>query len=156
MHCFLLCKLVQYLQGDVERSIGLTISRFMDRDSPEVAACQMGFIDFIVMPIYKALGDFSPAIRAHCIPLIETNRATWADAQKRFPVTAAPPVPPLPPTLQGVVRPAEATSGVRSFPSAALPNRYGFIRIILLTQSMIIFQLDFFFFDSSVAQTHFC
>jgi hypothetical protein len=89
----------------------------------------MGFIDFIVMPIYKALGDFSPAIRAHCIPLVEANRAMWADVAKRFPVSAPAPVPPAPPTLQGVVRPVEATSGVRSFPSAALPNRYaaGFV-----------------------------
>jgi hypothetical protein len=112
-----------YLQGDVERAIGLTISRFMDREAPEVATCQIGFIDFIVAPVYKALGQFSPAVRAHCVPLIESNRAQWAEVQAKYPVQAQPVVAPTPPQVAGAVRSTEATTGVRAFGSAALPNR---------------------------------
>lgn len=50
-----------YHQGDLERALGLPVSKFMDRHDPNVAKCQIGFIDFLVMPLFelwqKGLGD---------------------------------------------------------------------------------------------------
>lgn len=45
-----------YLQGDVERALGMTVSRFMDREKPEVANCQISFIDYVVRPLYQVCG----------------------------------------------------------------------------------------------------
>lgn len=43
-----------FLQGDLERSKGLPVSMFMDRDTTDIPKCQVGFIDYIVTPLYKA------------------------------------------------------------------------------------------------------
>jgi hypothetical protein len=43
-----------FQQGDSERSKGIPISMFMDRDSTDIPKCQVGFIDYIVTPLYKA------------------------------------------------------------------------------------------------------
>ncbi|KAI9189244.1 cAMP-specific 3',5'-cyclic phosphodiesterase 4D [Blastocladiella emersonii ATCC 22665] len=42
-----------YLQGDIERARGIPISRFMDRQNPGVGKCQIGFIEFVVLPLYE-------------------------------------------------------------------------------------------------------
>jgi len=48
-----------YRQGDREKELGLPVSKFMDRDSPNVAKCQVGFIDILVHPIYEAWSNFN-------------------------------------------------------------------------------------------------
>lgn len=40
------------LQGDAEKNVGMPISAFMDRTTPNVPKCQSGFIQFIAMPTY--------------------------------------------------------------------------------------------------------
>jgi hypothetical protein len=40
-------------QGDEEKRLGLQVSPLMDRKSTVVSKCQLGFIDFIVMPLYQ-------------------------------------------------------------------------------------------------------
>ena len=35
---------------------GLPVSKFFDRDAPNVPRCQVGFINFIVSPLYTELG----------------------------------------------------------------------------------------------------
>ena len=42
-----------FRQGDEERKLGLPISNFMDRNTTNIPKCQMGFIDFIVRPLYE-------------------------------------------------------------------------------------------------------
>ena len=39
-------------QGDKERDLGLKISMFMDRETTNIAKCQIGFIDILVGPLY--------------------------------------------------------------------------------------------------------
>ena len=46
-----------YNQGDAEKAAGLPVSKFFDRDAPNVPRCQVGFINFIVMPLYNVLAD---------------------------------------------------------------------------------------------------
>ena len=43
-----------FKQGDLEREKGLTISAFMDREDPKIAESQVGFIDFLVMPLFES------------------------------------------------------------------------------------------------------
>jgi hypothetical protein len=40
-------------QGDEEKKLGLPISPLMDRHNTSVSKCQIGFIDFIVFPLYE-------------------------------------------------------------------------------------------------------
>ena len=52
-----------YRQGDQERRRGLPISPFMDRRKPNVPKAQLGFIDFLVRPMYEAfLSQLAPSI----------------------------------------------------------------------------------------------
>ena len=45
-------------QGDLERTQGFKISPFCDRTTTDVNKCQMGFIRFIVSPLYEAFVGF--------------------------------------------------------------------------------------------------
>jgi hypothetical protein len=42
-----------FAQGDRERELGLPISPFMDRTKPEVPKVEVGFFDFIVIPMWR-------------------------------------------------------------------------------------------------------
>lgn len=47
-----------FRQGDMERSIGMPVSPFMDRQTTSIPKCQIGFIEFIVLPLYQACAFF--------------------------------------------------------------------------------------------------
>ncbi len=52
-----------YQQGDVEKSLGLEVASFMDRDVSSPPQAQKGFINYIVQPLYKrTLGKHCPGI----------------------------------------------------------------------------------------------
>lgn len=42
-----------YKQGDQERKRHMIISPFMDRKKPNIPAAQLGFFDFLVIPMYE-------------------------------------------------------------------------------------------------------
>ena len=44
-----------YAQGDLERSSGLVVSEFMDRDAPNEAKCHLSHLVTIVLPLFVAL-----------------------------------------------------------------------------------------------------
>ena len=62
-------------QGDMEKKLNIPVSPYMDRDNQNVASCQIGFIDFVVQPLFNALDSFQP------IPLhlnsLKKNRDYW-------------------------------------------------------------------------------
>ena len=62
-----------FTQGDAERKIGLPISMNCDRNSVKVPASQVGFISFLVAPLYNALAAYSPSVRKIAEQL-EANR----------------------------------------------------------------------------------
>lgn len=65
-----------YKQGDQERKRGLPISPFMDRRKPKVARSQVGFIDFIVQPMYEYF--FAWIDRdLPCVDRMLDNKAYW-------------------------------------------------------------------------------
>lgn len=70
-----------YRQGDAERAKGMPISAFMDREKQAEAKCQMGFIDFIVAPMYECWGQFLPRMKIACDNL-EINKQYWKKQQQ--------------------------------------------------------------------------
>jgi hypothetical protein len=61
-----------FLQGDMEVSLNLTLTPFFDRSDFElgIPKCQLGFIDFMVIPLYEALGQLIPEVHEVCFPNI--------------------------------------------------------------------------------------
>ena len=112
----------------------------MDRDNPETPQCQVGFIDFIVAPTFKAISTFSESFKNICVSTLERNREIWSDAsaaEKLLLSSKTPSTETQDKTSVNSARksrrvshftrfnkhPDDATSGVRSLPSTALPNR---------------------------------
>ena len=67
-----------YAVGELERERGLAISMFSDKTQPKLAKCQMGFINFIVMPMFTQWGAFIPELGELSIHHITSNLAIWA------------------------------------------------------------------------------
>lgn len=70
-------------QGDMERKLSLPISPFMDRMDPQVPKCEVGFFEFIIMPMWKAwAGQISVQE-----PMMNLNKnlAYWKEELKRAP-----------------------------------------------------------------------
>ena len=44
-----------YMQSDREKSEGLPVSSYMDRDTVTKPTAQIGFISFILLPMYKEI-----------------------------------------------------------------------------------------------------
>jgi hypothetical protein len=65
-----------FRQGDLEAEMGLNVTPFYDRTQhvTAVPSCQMGFIDFMVLPLYDALGQFIPEVGQVCVPNIHIQR----------------------------------------------------------------------------------
>ncbi len=67
-----------FLQGDEEKSRNLPVSVFMDRNQDQTAKCQLGFIDYIVLPMFEAWdvymneNDLLP-----CMQMLHLNRGYW-------------------------------------------------------------------------------
>lgn len=66
-----------HTQGDAERSRNLPISMNCDRTSDKVAKCQVGFITFLVLPLFQALHLWSPSLEP-LVTQLEENRAHFA------------------------------------------------------------------------------
>ena len=55
-------------QGDRERAMGLPISAFCDRQDNYPGMSNLGFFDFIVMPMYTTLAKI---VRPSCMELVQ-------------------------------------------------------------------------------------
>eukprot|EP00913_Durusdinium_trenchii_P014641 g13737.t1 len=69
-----------FLQGDVEREVGLPCSPFCDRQVQKVAESQQGFYTYIVKPLYDCVMPFvhSPRVELEVIHNITENEGFWA------------------------------------------------------------------------------
>lgn len=65
-----------FSQGDQEKSLKLPVSQFMDRETTNIAKGQIGFIDFIIKPIYAAGHSFLPKLQVN-INNIDANKDKW-------------------------------------------------------------------------------
>ena len=79
-----------YMQGDKEKANGMEPLGFMDREKDYLPKSQMGFLQFVALPLYKPMVEFSPIVVKPLIENIENNIAIWkqyADANAKVPVT---------------------------------------------------------------------
>lgn len=72
-------------QGDIEKAKNHPISMYCDRDKPEIAKSQAGFLKNIVMPLYESLNHFlqSSYIENNCINQIKKNLKNWENGATR-------------------------------------------------------------------------
>ncbi len=70
-----------YIQGDQERNLKIQTSAFCDRTKPAECKCQLGFIEFVVAPLYDIWTEMSPELKiaAKCL---EENRRYWKKRQE--------------------------------------------------------------------------
>ena len=75
-----------FKQGDKERDLKLPVSKFMDRakDIPNIPKCQIGFIEFIVYPLFEAWDLYMLDESDEHIALnnIRKNKQSW---EARYP-----------------------------------------------------------------------
>lgn len=65
-----------FLQGDQEKAKNLPLTPMCDRGSQGRVALQKGFIDFVIGPFYKLVGDAVPRLK-DSFALMSENRETW-------------------------------------------------------------------------------
>jgi hypothetical protein len=67
-----------YAQGDEERDLGMPVSAMpqCDRTKPQLAGGQIGFIMFVVKPIFAGLVDYFPSLQA-TIDNLDSNTEFW-------------------------------------------------------------------------------
>jgi hypothetical protein len=66
-------------QGDRERKLGMPISMFMDRFTTNIAKNQLGFIDFVVTPLYEAVALAIPQVQQTQLENLASNRRYWEE-----------------------------------------------------------------------------
>ena len=64
-----------FLQGDRERKNGMNVSAMMDRSTCNIVTSQIGFISFLVMPIYSAFSSYCQT--EMYAMLVKANLAMW-------------------------------------------------------------------------------
>jgi hypothetical protein len=72
------CKLITeefFRQGDMEKSMGIPVSPYMDRDNINIPSCQIGFVDYVVKPLFEAFGRYIEI--PQILLSLEENREYW-------------------------------------------------------------------------------
>lgn len=71
-----------WLQGDLERSMGLDISFLCDRNTTDVPKSQVGFISNMIIPTFNILIDNFPTL-SYMVENANTNMNIWKDLQSK-------------------------------------------------------------------------
>ena len=50
------------VQSDMEKLSGLPVAPFMDRDKVTKPSAQIGFIQFVLLPLFESLGELYPIL----------------------------------------------------------------------------------------------
>ncbi|CAE8739809.1 unnamed protein product, partial [Polarella glacialis] len=77
-----------FAQGDKEKERGLPVSFLMDRSKPGAAATQVGFFEFVVLPLFRSLVRAAPAANPLLVSVLE-NYQRWRDEASPPELTAA-------------------------------------------------------------------
>jgi len=79
-----------FQQGDLEKSQGMSVSFLMDRSKPGASLTQVGFFEYVVLPLYRALARGAPAA-GDILARVEQNYELWLTIDRRD--TSHPTVP---------------------------------------------------------------
>lgn len=64
-------------QGDIEKERGLPVSYLCDREKFNVAQCQPGFLNFIVIPLHKEMVNIFPVLGKMNLDRAQENVTNW-------------------------------------------------------------------------------
>jgi cAMP-specific phosphodiesterase 4 len=67
-----------FSQGDMEAERGLPVSAMMDRRKPNLPKAQVGFIDFVIKPLFTCFQKLVPEVSV-CLDHLTKNREYYAD-----------------------------------------------------------------------------
>jgi hypothetical protein len=87
-------------QAELERAAGLPITVMVAHNDAEKAKMELGFLKFVVQPLYQKLAVVCPGFGPHCLALIASNKKMWesviakADAAAAALAASQPPPPP--------------------------------------------------------------
>jgi len=70
-----------FLQSDLEKQKGLPVLPHMDREKVKLADAQVGFISFVLIPLYTALAQLLPNVKA-CIENLNMSLTYYKEATK--------------------------------------------------------------------------
>lgn len=73
-----------FIQGEMEKQLGLPVSPFMDRDTIVIKKMQVGFADFIVAPLFSVWAQILPNINTGAYRTLLGNREFWASLSEDF------------------------------------------------------------------------
>jgi len=78
-----------FAQGDQEKKLGMPdISFLMDRQKEGASDTQVGFFDFVVLPLFRAMGGLFPLSKP-MVSKVEANYESWKEVQAQFLLSAA-------------------------------------------------------------------
>jgi hypothetical protein len=70
-----------FKQGDKEKSMGLPVSMFMDRNEYNQAQMSLGFIDFVALPLVTRLTKMLPKMEV-MMNCLHDNRQQWSEIEE--------------------------------------------------------------------------
>ncbi|XP_031574522.1 high affinity cGMP-specific 3',5'-cyclic phosphodiesterase 9A-like [Actinia tenebrosa] len=68
-----------FTQSDVEKMEGLPVAPFMDRNKVTKPSAQIGFIKFVLIPLFEALGELFPILEEHLISPVRKALSYYVD-----------------------------------------------------------------------------
>mmetsp|Transcript_40045 Transcript_40045/g.66443 ORF Transcript_40045/g.66443 Transcript_40045/m.66443 type:complete len:360 (+) Transcript_40045:368-1447(+) len=71
-----------FAQGDAERGLGLPISMNCDRNTVLTSKCQVGFITFLVEPVFNCISKCIPEVQHICMANLHANKTHFTNAQE--------------------------------------------------------------------------
>ncbi|KNE54919.1 hypothetical protein AMAG_00863 [Allomyces macrogynus ATCC 38327] len=84
------CLLEEYFaQSDREKLVGLPVAPFMDRDKVTKPGAQIGFIQFVLVPLFENLGSVLPQLHVNVISQIKKSLAYYQDLGEKLKAATA-------------------------------------------------------------------
>ncbi|XP_052821143.1 high affinity cGMP-specific 3',5'-cyclic phosphodiesterase 9A-like isoform X2 [Mya arenaria] len=71
-----------FIQSDIEKLEGLPVAPFMDRDKVTKPSSQIGFIKYVLLPLFEALGQLLPVIEKDIIEPVRNALDYYTQMQK--------------------------------------------------------------------------
>jgi high affinity cGMP-specific 3',5'-cyclic phosphodiesterase 9 len=68
-----------FAQSDLEKAQGLPVAPFMDREKVTKSGAQIGFIGFVMIPLFEVMAKILPAIEVHVLPQIRQAHNYYKD-----------------------------------------------------------------------------
>ena len=72
-----------FAQGDKEKELSLPISPLCDKETTKTADSQIGFLQFVVRPMYIMLADIVPGVKEEVLPIVDKNLKYWQELKVR-------------------------------------------------------------------------